>query len=422
MPGFNPFAGGKVVINQLLNGGGLVNQGGIGIAPGNNLRQAFPNVRCVPPFRSRAGNDSDQQLQVGYDVPWSQAVAWEQWMLGYSSTLAVFNANPGGGDGAIVLQGGGVGAPIGGQFGGGGAIQNNPGVQPVAPAQWFLSRAIPYQCKVIGREHLYCSNVECSDVAGAWQSDPGVFEHDAFGAVQAGPGGQALTEEWIRFYENGTNKDGVAHYVATFTPRDYEIRYDAELAANQPNQGELERYVSKTPRSAIQSLPLPAGTYKFAQQLSPVTPNALLVATGPIAANAAFQLLPTDELVYTWHEVPDEPVVAIANCQGAVNAAAFDGARGRPSYPTGTLLCQAPLERKRYRHCTGRWYWRITYSLLYRPQGHNYFPNGLGGFQYVTATGNIGGANDLTIYPSADFNQLFVAPPPLAPTVGWPGG
>lgn len=405
---FNPFGGGKLVTNLKL-GAGLVNQGGIGNVPGNQLQGAWPSVKPNNVYRVRAGPDGEQQIQVGYDCPWSIHHAWMEWMLGYATTLPV-PKQAGGGAGVLV-----AGFPFGGA-----ALQNNL-------PQYYLSRAIPYACPVTGKEHLYCIHVEGSDPKGIVLPDPNVFEHDALGNI----GNPPVADLWPMFVEQNTNADGILPCVATFSALEYEVRTDTEINQlnGQTQAGEMDRYVSVEPRAALQSLPLPGSSLFFSNQQSPwlgggTVAKATDSAVGAqIPANALNLLLPTDELLYTWHQVPDQPYLAISNCMGSVNAANFDGARGRFTYPAGTVLCQAPLRRKRYRHTTGRWYWDITYSLLYRPQGWNYFPTAQGNF--LLASSSVDGNNNptgKTIYGTADFTQLFVAPTPLAANAAFPGG
>lgn len=416
---FNPFAGGKIVVNPVLGGNNLVNQGGIGIQAGNSLQQAFSNIQPTWPYRERFGPDGEQQLQMGYVVPWSIRKAWVDFMLGYSTTLALPVAN---GAGLNILNGG---------FNLFGSFSQAPPTPPGGTLQqenasgqnlYYLSRQPPYQCPALGYEHLYCSSVEVTADKEGIFADPAIVSHDALGNVDVNGVGGNIPDIWPKFQDTKSNADALLHYVATFTPRPYEVRSDGETAAitTAGGAGEMERYVEKQTRAAIINLPLPAGAYKFAPLLSAYNPlNGGQDGNNPLSTSAAAILLPTDELVYIWNEVPDEPTTAIASCVGFVNSQPFDGARGRQTYPAGSLLCQAPLERKRYRHTTGRWFWRITYSLLYRPQGHNFFPNSQGAFQLVTSDGTVGGK---PVYPSIDLNQLFVAPAPLTPNLGFRGG
>jgi hypothetical protein len=398
---FNPNAGAKIANNPAI-GARLMNQGGIGIQPGNVLAQAWPQVKMFDLYRLSVNADGEQNLTVGYEVPWAVHVAWEWWMLGYSTTLPLPQA---------LQQGGGGGQ--GGQGQGGGQLQNNQ-------VQYYLSRVPPYQCPE--RPHLYCSQLEVVEAQGAISSDPNMAARDAIGNVLNDGNGNPLNDEWLRYFAtDGRATDGMLKYQARFTPRPYEVRSDSEVAALNAvnNQGELERYVERQPRSAVQSLPLPADGPKFAPQLSPANQGDGVMQKGTVPASAAFLLIPTEELLFCWMEIPDDPAANIASVVGCVNANDFDGARGYPVRKAGTLLCQAPLSRVRYRHVTGRWYWRVHYSFLFRATGHQYLPNNHGNMQLVTYDGNVNGK---PLYPSADFSLLFVPPAPLAPNAQFPGG
>src|SRR5258708_9435587 len=100
---------------------------------------------------------------MGYLVPWGQAVAWEQWMMGYSTTLQVPLA-AGGGDGF-----GGPGFP----FRGGKLVNNQQ--------QYYLSRAVPYQCPALSPEHLFVSPVATKEEDATSVTDRTIFAHDCFG-------------------------------------------------------------------------------------------------------------------------------------------------------------------------------------------------------------------------------------------------
>jgi hypothetical protein len=164
----------------------------------------------------------------------------------------------------------------------------------------------------------------------------------------------------------GAFYDGAARIKVTFRKPPYEILTDAELALLNPPITEAKRYVTREKAWAIQALPL-----------AKVVGQQLLFTAGPYAGlvipEAGVLLQGTQQLVYTWHQVPDVPETAHRACLGRVNASQFDPVYGRPAYPPGTLLCQAPkVERKEM--VTGRVAWEITYRFDYRPQGWNFFP------------------------------------------------
>jgi hypothetical protein len=422
---FNPFGGGRIVTLNPL--GGLLNQGAVGIQTGNSLQQAFGDViKWCDPYREKMsglGATDNNTIQVGAHVPWKIRTAWRNWMLG-SSTTRLFNM-PGGGDGVTILQGGGIniGAQgnvlVAGGVGVPGQFIPQPGFQPpvVVPApppvpSYYITRACPYQCPDIGNETFYCTAVDLDTPAGAQGFDI-IPEHDAVGNI-TGPG-----DKWINFSDSGSAQNPyTCKYLVTFSQLPYEVRSDAEIQQTTCNAPEMERYLERQPRGAVQSLPLPSNVLPiFTNQISPFQGGGVyndisgkIVGQG-IPTSGAYILSQTEELLYIWEQVPDPPWNAIAACIGKTNAATFDGARGWPSFTAGTVMFNGPLEKKRYRHASGRWYWRITYSFLWRPQGVNYFPVADGTYLLVTFNGS-------PIYPSADFTTLFQ--PGAPPSLAWP--
>src|SRR5207253_327103 len=96
---------------------------------------------------------------------------------------------------------------------------------------------------------------------------------------------------------------------------------------------------------------------------------------------------------------------AIDAATGKTNQDPFDGAKGWPLYGAGTLLMQPP-RKVRYRHTSGRIYWRITYSFLMRPETHNKMSAADGQFYAI----GYGGDASKPLYPGADFKALFKPP------------
>jgi hypothetical protein len=287
---------------------------------------------------------------------------------------------------------------------------------PVPSPTYYLTRACPYQCPDIGNETFYCTSVDLDTPDGAMGQDR-VYEHDVEGNRTGGP------DAWINFYDSGSARNPlVCKYVVTFSQLPFDVRSDLEIQQSQCNAPEMERYLERAPRGAIQSLPLPTNVLPiFTNQISPFQgggvyndPSGKIVGQS-IPTSGAYILSLVEEMPYIWEQVPDPPWAAIAACEGCVNAATFDGARGWFSFTTGTVMCNAPLEKKRYRHASGRWYWRITYSFTWKPQGWNYFPVADGTYLAVTFNGK-------PLYPSADFTTLFQPGPPTAYSLAWKGG
>lgn len=321
--------------------------------------QAQPPATLVEGYREKFNRAGDQEVLATFDVPWSGRKQWIDFMLGYSTSLQLPGQNP------------------------------------------TITRTIPFQVPVPTYEHLFATEVESTQLAGTLA--PAAFLcHKGNGAIQLAADGNAVWTPWLAIADPSTGGDGLIRYGVRFRSYPYEILDDATAAATAQANGttaELCRYVERHPKGAVQALPLPTGQVKYVN--GPFANQA-------IPDNAAYLLLPTEEWLYVWHEVPDLPLVAMANATGGVNQAPFDGAPGWRAFPAGTLLCQAP-QRERYRTSNGRIYWRITYAFLYRPQGHNFLPASDGNFYQV----GFGGNANAPLYPSVDFNALFQPPAPV---------
>lgn len=282
---------------------------------------------------------------------------------------------------------------------------------PAAPA--LLLRVIPYQCPEPGWEHLYCTDVRVREFAGAVFQTPFSYCRDNAGnpVFQVDNNGQVIEPtvqflaDWPMWLETGESqpdgmRDGWVRYSATF--RDISgmiIRTDEETATMtqlpeyQGVPPEMQRYVIRKRKQALQAQPLPLGTFIFKD-------------TGEkLPENANYQLVPTAECTWIWEDLPD-PTWATANAlQGCVNGNVFDGARGFSSSQPETLLLQAPQIEEVGRFVTGRKRWRATYTALYRPMTWNMLLDSKGVLRRVvnSKTGN-------PIYTLANFNGLFVPP------------
>jgi len=154
----------------------------------------------------------------------------------------------------------------------------------------------------------------------------------------------------------------------------YEVRTDREVLSGLPGSTlELNRYVTREKTYNARALPIPRGHLKYIE--------APWVGE-PVPETGLQLIMPTASMKYVWHDVPDEPRVAILACVGKVNDAVFDGAKGWPEYAAETLLCLPP-ETKRYRTPVGRIAWRVTYNFLYQPETWNRFPTASGAFATV---------------------------------------
>lgn len=202
---------------------------------------------------------------------------------------------------------------------------------------------------------------------------------------------------------SGSWSDGVAKLRVTYRQRPYVIRNDLQNAVWQ--QGELGRYVERQPRYAIQGVPL-YNVSKSGQQLI-FTAAAPPGIAGQVVPEAGMMLMPTASWIYRWHDVPFYPDVAIATIVGRVNSDEFDGIAVFPSFPPGTLLCQAP-EIKMRRNACGQPSFDVSYILDYRPDGWNNFPAASSDptKRFFPATWG-GGA------PAADGSNLVFKPTPF---------
>jgi hypothetical protein len=302
-----------------------------------------------------------------FNGPWVTRHLFKQWALGYS--FSVGNPNN-------VLSG-------------------NAGCN--APGTGILNRVIPAQHPEM--PWLYASEVKLLDGLGGWKNNPYVGFQDECGNVTAVPGTGYATSPipMIAYYnyENGNDANSCV-YAVTYTDRDYEI-----LEQPDPVVGEMGRYVTRHGTYASKALTIPYPRLKFTD------------GSGEVPEQGIF-IVGTEEVAYTWHQVPDIPWGAIQNCVGKVNSGDFDGFASYPTFTAGTLLCLAP-ERERKRMCTGRIGWQITFRFLYLntgscllQRGHNYFPkvDASGNLTFVLATYD-GTQTGRGLYDKADFTTLF---------------
>lgn len=173
----------------------------------------------------------------------------------------------------------------------------------------------------------------------------------------------------------------------------YDVLTDEEIA--QAGKSEADRYVVKEANSSLQALTIPGQQLEFG--LGPY-------AGQPISQSGQILLMPTEELTYTWVNVPKIPQAAIDNAMGCVNAAVFDpNSRLRMGgYPIGTLLFQAPKKVPK-RTSEGLWVYDIVYRFLFRPTQWNFFPANNGQFYPAYFPSS----PPRLLYPTADFDALF---------------
>lgn len=189
--------------------------------------------------------------------------------------------------------------------------------------------------------------------------------------------GQPLdgVDESILFYDGSSLSDALSCIAKVeYRSLPYEVRTDSEIynGGLPGSTPELNRYVIREKTYGMRAISIDKGLVEFIEGPASVKGKDIPGSGGQI-------LVPGNHLRYTWIDVPDLPEAAITACVGRVNATAFDGARGWPTYPAETLLCLPP-EIKRYRTPVGRIAWRITYVFAQSPdtKGWNAFPSATG--------------------------------------------
>jgi hypothetical protein len=264
-----------------------------------------------------------------------------------------------------------------------------------------ITRTPPDQIPEAGGRHLFVSDIRLKQACGAWANNPNIFTQNPDGTPTNTPA------PMIAYFDGASGRDGFGIYEVQYASRNYEIRSDAELAAmnSVASTPELERFVERKISSAVTSLSLRG------------KPLFLQTSTGPARIpddSGNFILVHVEAHILSWHEVPDFPADALTACVGRVNSVPFGGAKGQKLFPAGTLLCQAPLSIVRYRHTTGRVYWRIEYSMLEKQNTNPALPNQVLGWNaFADANGAYWPAqfsDATTVYKPADLNTLFRAP------------
>lgn len=371
-------------------------------------------------FRERSARETTRY----YTIPWSQRIAAEEWLLGYSHTELIPGVQP-----KIADLQGAIWDAIAG-------FDSTPDLAaPVAR----LRRVIPAQDPE--RPWLFAEECDLVEGRGAWVESPFVVPRDAEGVLLLDNSGEPLSAPAIHYVANdrhgyakfvqkvedtevaigddgepeevevetentlGPSRefgDGVAVLRVVFRPRDYSVLSDERL--EDLGGGELRRYVRRYEDAGLEALPMArlaaAGlVLKFAegQYASQAVPEA------------GVQQYPLATLTYEWVDCPDPPRAAYDSCLGKVNSENFDGFRGFPVFPPETLLC-LPWKTQEKVTATGRICWSVKYRFCFRPQRWNRFPAGDGRFYKATFGG---GADGETVYKKADFNTLFLPRTPV---------
>src|SRR5262249_36735156 len=99
---------------------------------------------------------------------------------------------------------------------------------------------------------------------------------------------------------------GYATYEMAFCTYAYQIRTDqATIKLAGASTPELERYVERSRKYSISSVPIVKGVLRYVEGADgPRVVDGKAVNGNTVPENANYLLMPREELVYTWHEVP----------------------------------------------------------------------------------------------------------------------
>lgn len=149
-----------------------------------------------------------------------------------------------------------------------------------------------------------------------------------------------------------------------YQPVPYEVLEDATVSRFRVP--ELQRFVTREIEYAVESLPVPGGAYRWEE-----APTDSLFEPPP-------RMLNTATLSYTWHNVPEPPMLAIDTLRGYVNSRDFDnetfddGVTGFPvkmrKHAAETLLF-AGAKIESYKDLRGDWRFNVHYQFLKRDNG-----------------------------------------------------
>lgn len=211
--------------------------------------------------------------------------------------------------------------------------------RPAGPARRdVIVRAIP---DTIGWQ-MWCTDVEF--VQGLMPGTTGALS-------VAARGGRSVPVNGPRYNELIL----ACHY----QPVPYEVLEDA--AVSRFRVPELQRFVTREIEYAVESLPVPGGVFRWAE-----APTDSLFEPPP-------KMLNTATLSYTWHNVPEPPVLAIATLRGRVNSRAFDDEAAyfplklRNHAAETLLFTGAKVEP--FKDLRGDWRFNVHYQFLERDNG-----------------------------------------------------
>jgi hypothetical protein len=276
---------------------------------------------------------------------------------------------------------------------------NSQSIQPNSPL--YIRRTLPDQD--LRRPWLYCDEVEMVGAEGAMGFDPGLAALFPAPVDITKPGNPLNTSGFeVAYYDTAGRNFGAVRYACHYRPLEYFTMSDwdvyhpaSPLSTN--GQKELNRNVKRGRVYATKSLNIPHGTLKFVE--GPFN-GQMIPESGEV------RIVPIPALTFTWIDVPGLPNEDINFCIGTINLDTFDGLRGYPSYPPGTLLCLSPSQPEERRGPTGRKMYTITYHMLYNQNGWNSFPADDGNYYRAEI---VKGNSLRVVYVATTFSLLFRA-------------
>lgn len=196
--------------------------------------------------------------------------------------------------------------------------------------------------------------------------------------------------------------NGWAVYEVTYRPPDAYMKQDDEISS------ELERFVVRDYRFAIENLTLPGQGFKYGTAGETGQPAGTAIPAGVAGKTIPGQTIrpfPTMTIQYTWRQLPQINLDKIQAAMGKVNSATFDNTPGvaNTGFGAETLLFHS-VEARRKRHATSDYYFELVFSFLYRATGWNklYHRSESTFFKVVDVAGSGNG-----IYQTYAFADLF---------------
>lgn len=305
-----------------------------------------------------------------------------------------------------------------------------------------------YNASVLGYfRKWYCYKLELEGVEGVpvqWQTTTTDRKNSGSMRMVAESTGQ-LADTVAE--SSGSITDGYDIFKAYYKPMRFALRTDTEMSALPGDlyKNELGRFVVRDWRYASRGLSYPGQYFYWESDLNTtggVKTGAVQIPEGPQI------VFPQVQLLYTWVDVPVVPTDTIISYIGKVNAAVttWTGVSGYADntagnfdflgsvdtstwsafgtfggFAPGTVLFDGVHELIEHTNAAGMRTYDITYSFIWRPQGHNYFYNfgttnkPTPGFERLvrSSTKELATANWLFAYDSANLENLFVCPFPV---------